>query len=152
MKAIQDVSCVRFKDKKEGDKHWIRMVKKNGWEKSGFWWRRKQNSEVSHSRSINTIREMLPIKIPGIPRICRRPQMTILESSNELRGIILKTSFVWGIQSPNGVTRLSYSKVRERTRGSYDGFVFRHLWQDLPLLDVFAVGSGLKGRGRFLGG
>lgn len=70
---------------------------------------------------------MLPIKIPGIPRICRRPQMTILESSNELRGIILKTSFVWGIQSPNVVTRLSYSKVRERTRGSYDGFVFRHL-------------------------
>ena len=30
MKTIQDVSCVRFKDKKEGDKHWIRMVKKNG--------------------------------------------------------------------------------------------------------------------------
>ena len=30
IKEIQDVSCVRFKDKEDGDKHWIRFVKKKG--------------------------------------------------------------------------------------------------------------------------
>ena len=30
MKEIQNVSCVRFKDKDDGDKHWIKIVKKGG--------------------------------------------------------------------------------------------------------------------------
>lgn len=30
MKEIQNVSCVRFKDKEDGDKHWIKLVKKSG--------------------------------------------------------------------------------------------------------------------------
>ena len=30
IKDLQEVSCVRFKDKDDGDKHWIRFVKKEG--------------------------------------------------------------------------------------------------------------------------
>jgi len=30
MKEIQNASCVRFKDKEDGDKHWIKMVNKSG--------------------------------------------------------------------------------------------------------------------------
>ena len=31
MKEIQDVSCVRFKDKEGADKHWIQFVRKKGY-------------------------------------------------------------------------------------------------------------------------
>ncbi|KAL9956652.1 hypothetical protein ACROYT_G038161 [Oculina patagonica] len=55
MREIQKVSCVRFKDREDGDKHWVKIIKKNGcWSYIGREYNKPGAQELSIGDGCNT--------------------------------------------------------------------------------------------------